>query len=197
MFGESVERALRAAMAAHQGQLRKGGGAVPYFTHPAHVAIMLARWGLDEHVIAAGLLHDAVEDCESWTIGRVELEFGAHVASIVGQLTEDKSKSWAERKQWAVDHVPRMSPEAASVKAADKVHNLRTLLAELRAADDHGTVWSRFEGGCDGTLRTDGALVEALCGRTAPDLCRALRVAYDAVLDEAEREPRPGVASGS
>jgi (p)ppGpp synthase/HD superfamily hydrolase len=185
-------------MAAHDGQFRKGGDeAVPYFTHPAHVGIMLARWGLEEHLIVAGILHDAVEDCDDWTIERVEVEFGHHVAQIVGQLTEDKSKTWAERKQWAVDHVPHMSPEAATVKAADKIHNLQSLLADLRDVDDHESVWSRFKGGREGTLRMDGALVEALCGRAAPDLGRALRAAYEAVVAESDREKRPEVASGS
>jgi len=198
MFGESIERALRASMAAHEGQFRKGGpAAVPYFTHPVHVGIMLARWGLEEHVIVAGILHDAVEDSDDWTLERVEVEFGAHVAQIVGQLTEDKSKTWAERKQWAVDHVPHMSPEAAAVKAADKIHNLQSLLADLRDTEDHDAVWSCFEGGRQGTLRMDGELIEALSSRTMPALGRALRATYDAVVLESERETRPELASGS
>jgi len=131
MFGEKVERALRAAVEAHQDQFRKGLDGVPYVTHPMHVALILARRGMDEDLIVAGLLHDVVEDCQAWPLERVAAEFGAHVKSIVEQLTEDRSQGWEERKQAAIDRIPRMSPEAASVKAVDKLHNLQTLLADL------------------------------------------------------------------
>ena len=197
MFGEAVERALEATIRAHDGQWRKGRQSVPYVTHPMHVAIMLARWGLDEHVIVAGLMHDTVEDCAEWTVERVRDEFGSHVATIVDQLTEDKSLTWEERKRWAVDHVPRMSPEAASVKAADKIHNLQCLLADLRAHPDHEQVWAKFKGGRDRTLQMDRELVEALCTRIEPKLGTALRSALEAVIAESERETRPEVASGS
>ena len=188
MFGTAVERALRAVVHAHEGQFRKGEDAVPYVTHPLHVAIILARWGFEEDLIVAGLMHDAVEDSEVWTLDRVEFEFGPHVASIVEQLTEDKSKSWEERKRWAIDHVPRMSPEAASVKAADKLHNLQTLLHDLRVTDDREALWSRFKGGKERTLALDRELVDALCERIDPKLCRALRAAFEAVVDEADTD---------
>lgn len=200
MFGEAVERALEATVRAHDGQWRKGRQPVPYVTHPMHVAIMLARWGLEEHVIVAGLMHDTVEDCGEWTIERVRAEFGSHVATIVDQLTEDKSLTWEERKRWAIDHVPHMSPEAASVKAADKIHNLQCLLADLRdhAADGgHEAVWVKFKGGRDRTLQMDRELVDALCKRTEPKLCSALRKALEAVIRESEHETRPELASGS
>ena len=198
MFGEAVERALEATVRAHDGQWRKGRRSVPYVTHPMHVAIMLARWGLEEDVIVAGLMHDTVEDCDGWTVDRVREEFGAHVATLVDHLSEDKSLTWEERKRWAVDHVPRMSPEAASVKAADKIHNLQCLRADLRAHTDHEQVWVKFKGGRERTLQMDGELVDALCTRIEPRLRAALRAAYDAVLAESgrESETRPEVASG-
>jgi len=189
MFGEKVERALRAAVEAHQDQSRKGLGGVPYVTHPMHVALILARRGVDEDLIVAGLLHDVVEDCAAWTLERVAAEFGVHVRSIVDQLTEDRSMSWEERKRAAIDKVPRMSPEAATVKAVDKLHNLQTLLADLRAAADAQEVWKRFNGGRERTLAMDALLVEALCGRIEPSLCRALRAAQAAVAELAAASP--------
>ena len=194
MFSERIEKALAASLAAHEGQLRKGGSAVPYGVHPAHVAILLTRWGLDDDVIAAGLLHDVVEDSPDWTQARIEAEFGAHVSSIVEQLTEDKARSWDERKQWAIDHVPRMSPEAASVKAADKLHNLQTLTAQLRDCSDPDQVWAHFTGGRERTLEMSDKLVDVLERRVDPKIARALRGAMNALLEQAESGARPRVS---
>lgn len=173
MFSAGIERALRVAFEAHDGQSRKGGD-VPYMSHPVHVALILARLGADDHVLQAAILHDVVEDCDEWTIERIDSDFGSQVADIVGELTENKDHSWVERKRRAVDDVASMSTEALSVKAADKLHNLSTLLAELEQADDPLVVWSHFSGGAEGTLRVAHELVEALRGRVAPSLGRAL-----------------------
>ena len=177
MFSPAVEEALRAALAAHDGTMRKGSGLVPYVAHPFHVALILARLGFDDTVIQAGLLHDVVEDCEGWTLARVETEFGVEVRAIVGQLTEDKSKNWEERKRHGVDHVKHMSAPACSVKAADKLHNLRCLVDDLKRASDPSDVWKRFRGGRERTLLMSGELVGALEARVDPRLGRALRAA--------------------
>jgi myo-inositol-1(or 4)-monophosphatase len=177
MFSPAVERALRAAVAAHEGQLRKGLEPVPYVTHSFHVALILARAGLDEVVIQAALLHDVVEDCEGWTIARVEEEFGADVRRIVAELTEDKTQTWEKRKQGGIDRIASMSAPALAIKAADKLHNLSTLAADLRTADDAELVWRRFQGGRERTLEMSANLVAALEPRVQPELARALREA--------------------
>lgn len=182
MFSPDVERALRVAIAAHDGQVRKGIESVPYVSHPFHVALMLARWGLDDTVIQAGLLHDVVEDCEGWTHERVEAEFGAHVRAIVAELTEDKSQSWETRKRAAVDHVAHMSAPALTVKAADKLHNLQCLLTELRATTDHASVWARYKGGRERTLAMSSELVRALETRVDERIARALRTTLQELL---------------
>ena len=173
MFSEALERALGVALVAHEGQFRKGSG-MPYVVHPIHVALLLARYGAEDEVIQAGVLHDVVEDCEGWTIERLRVEFGARVASIVDELTEDKSRSWEERKQAAIDHAPSMSREAAAVKACDKLHNLESLLAQLEQARDPERVWERFRGGRERTLVKDRALVDALRLRIDSELALAL-----------------------
>jgi (p)ppGpp synthase/HD superfamily hydrolase len=177
MFSPRVERALRAALAAHEGQVRKGLEPAPYVTHPIQIALLLARLGFDDVLVQAGLLHDVVEDCPGWTLSRIEDEFGADVAAIVGELTEDKSKSWEERKRWAVDHAPHMSAGALAVKAADKLHNLESLVRELENATDRSAVWKKFKGGRERTLATSAALVEALAPRVDERLGAALRAA--------------------
>jgi (p)ppGpp synthase/HD superfamily hydrolase len=190
MFSTSIERALRAAIEAHDGQVRKGRTPAPYIVHPLHVALMLARWSQDESVILAGLMHDVVEDCEAWTLERLSDDFGAHVAGIVEELTEDKSRSWEERKQSGIAKVPHLSPQAATVKACDVIHNLATLLAELRAHPAQAAeVWGAFKGGRERTLELSGDLVEALCGRVEPKVARALRNAHQALVDH-ESAPR-------
>lgn len=180
-YDPSTERAIRAAVAAHAGQSRKGDASVAYVTHPFHVALVLARLGASSHALQAALLHDVVEDSDEWSTARVEREFGAAVARIVAELTEDKSRTWAERKRTQIDHVPSLSPEAVAVKAADKLHNLRTLAEDLRAAPDPERVWSRFRGGRERTLVMSRELVDVLADRCEPRLAEGLRAAMAAL----------------
>jgi (p)ppGpp synthase/HD superfamily hydrolase len=177
MFSPDVERALRAAIAGHEGQLRKSAEPTPYAAHPIHVALVLSRLGFDDAIVQAGLLHDVVEDCDGWTIARVRDEFGERVSSIVAELTEDKSKSWEERKRDGVERVAHMSLDALTVKAADKLHNLESLARDLEAARDRDLVWKRFKGGRERTLAMSAELVEALAPRVDPRLAVALRAA--------------------
>lgn len=170
---------MRAAIAAHEGQFRKGADPVPYVVHPVHVSIVLARWGMDDHVIQAGVLHDVVEDCDGWTVERVAREFGDEVAAIVADLSEDKSRTWEERKRHGIEHVAHMRYEAAVVKAADNLHNLQSLVASLREAEDRDAVWSRFRGGRDRTLAAAAELVDALERRLEERITRPLREALD------------------
>lgn len=181
MFQPRLERALRICLDAHAGQARKGDGA-PYAVHPVHVALILAQWGAAPEVLQAALVHDVLEDCAEWNVARLEAELGSRVAAIVTQLTEDKSRPWAERKQAAIEHVPQLTPEAALVKAADKLHNLRSLAESLRASPDPAAVWARFNGGRDATLRMSEQLVEALSRRLEPRLARELREALTNLL---------------
>ncbi len=183
VYDPATERAIRAALAAHAGQSRKGDVRVAYVSHPLHVALLLARLGASSNRLQVALLHDVVEDCDGWSVARVELEFGPEVARTVAELTEDKSRTWEERKRAQVDHVPSLSPDALAVKAADKLHNLRTLAEDLRAARDPDLVWSRFRGGRERTLAMSRELVAALADRCETRcetrLAEALRAAMD------------------
>lgn len=197
MFSATVEKALSVALAAHEGQRRKASND-PYVIHPLHVALVLARWGQDEDVIVAGLLHDVVEDCEGWDLARLEAEFGRHIARTVAELTEDKSKSWDERKRAGIDKVARMSPQAATAKAADKLHNLHSLALALRACSNPDEVWSRFRRDRETTLALSHELVEALCTRVEPKVARALRAAAKAADDaDADAFRRSAAAAAS
>lgn len=173
MFSAHVERALRVAHDAHDGQERKGGG-VPYILHPLHVTLILARVGADEVTLQAAILHDVVEDCDGWTLERVEREFGSDVRSVVAEVTEDKSKSWEDRKQALIDHLPELSSRARLVKAADKLHNLCSLLEDLRMATDPEDVWRHFSRGPEQTLAMARNLVTGLTRDLDESLARPL-----------------------
>ena len=135
-----------------------------------------------DHLMQENTRHDVVEDSAEWTLERVSEEFGAAVASIVGEVTEDKRLSWAERKQHAADSVPGLSQEALLVKASDKLHNLQSLGRDLRDGDPEAT-WARFHGGREHTRKMSRDLVERLVVRLEPPLAQALQEALRVVLE--------------
>jgi len=126
-----IFKALNFAARAHEGQKRKDKTDLAYIVHPTGVALLLMRVGADEAVIAAGLLHDVVEDCNV-TLKELEKEFGREVATMVADVTEPGSSySWEERKQHQIDYVKKMSRGSMMVKAADIIHNRWSLVSAL------------------------------------------------------------------
>lgn len=195
-FSARIERTINACITAHHGQTRKGDGSIHYAVHPIHMALLLARVGVEDTVIQGALLHDTVEDCDDWTLERVREEFGAEVAEVVEHLTEEKRAAdgtplpWEDRKSAAIAHVPDMPWEAAVVKAADKLHNLHSLAEQLEAASDPTQVWGSFKGGPEGTLRVAREVVGALQSRGGEPLPPALLEELAAVLQRLEQLTR-------
>ena len=93
MLNEAIEFATK----AHEGQFRKGTKR-PYIVHPIAVADIVMTMTWDEEVISAAVLHDTIEDCPGVTEEILREKFGNRVASLVKSESEDKSKSWEERK---------------------------------------------------------------------------------------------------
>jgi len=168
---EHFERALLYANRIHADQTRKGTD-VPYMTHLLGVASLVLENGAQsqEEVIGA-LLHDAAEDQG----GRPRLEdireqFGEQVAHIVDACTdsyESPRPPWRERKAAYVTHLrERVEPggdePALRVSLADKLHNTRAILADVRESGD--AVFERFNGKKDGTIWYYAALVDAFRG---------------------------------
>ena len=112
----------------HRMQRRKDAQASPYINHPLSLAAILTKEGgiEDAKVIAAALLHDTVEDTET-SIEEIEARFGNRVASIVAEVTDDKSLDKAERKRLQVVKASSKSTGAKLIKLADKISNLRDL----------------------------------------------------------------------
>jgi len=139
-----IDLALEVAASAHSGQVRKGSD-IPYITHPFAVGILLLKAGCSEEVVAAGLLHDTLEDT-SLTVEEIRLQFGDCVADIVLGCSEPNRKlSWEERKQHTMDFLRTAPMEIRWVTCADKLHNLRTIVSDLARVGDQ--VWYRFHRG--------------------------------------------------
>ena len=121
-----------AAFAAdkHRNQRRKDAAASPYINHPIALANVLANEGgiTNKDVLCAAMLHDTIEDTET-TESELRLAFGDKIASIVLEVTDDKSLDKATRKQMQIEHAPHISIEAKMVKLADKISNLRDILS--------------------------------------------------------------------
>jgi (p)ppGpp synthase/HD superfamily hydrolase len=112
------------------------------------VASIVLEYGGDETVAVAALLHDAIEDQGGQPTGTViERMFGAEVAGLVRSCSEDKSKPWLESKRGYVDAIAHEASGARLICAADKLHNVRTILTYHRIRGEE--VWERFKGGRD------------------------------------------------
>ncbi len=136
-----IQKAINEAAALHSKQVRKGV-AVPYIVHPFSVAVILSNYTDDEDVIAAGLLHDTLEDVPEYKYEDLEKGFGARVAEIVKGVTEEKyisenkKATWHERKLEYLENLKHDSKEAMLVCAADKIHNLNSMADGVEAMGD-------------------------------------------------------------
>lgn len=138
-----IEKAEAFATKAHEGQFRKSDGA-PMVTHPIRVANMLRSAGFPEEVVIAGYLHDTVEDTEV-TFEDIEREFGAEVRYIVTGNTEDKDKSWMERKKHTVEALKTAPLSIRALVVADKLDNLSSLAFALDEVGED--IWKSFKYG--------------------------------------------------
>jgi guanosine-3',5'-bis(diphosphate) 3'-pyrophosphohydrolase len=109
----------------HRKQKRKGADRAPYVNHVLQVADILARVGKvgDRDVLLAAILHDTIEDTGT---KRAELArlFGSKVASLVAEVSDDKSPPKPTRKRLQIEHAPHLSRDAKLVKLADKISNV-------------------------------------------------------------------------
>jgi guanosine-3',5'-bis(diphosphate) 3'-pyrophosphohydrolase len=123
-----VVRAAEFAANQHRMQRRKDGE-TPYINHPLGLMRVLADEGgvRDPELLAAAALHDVVEDC-GVSVETLETHFGARVAGIVAEVTDDKKLAKAERKRRQVEKAPHLSHEARLLKLADKISNLTDIL---------------------------------------------------------------------
>jgi (p)ppGpp synthase/HD superfamily hydrolase len=178
------EEALILAVRWHAGQVRKET-TIPYIAHLLAVAGIVLEQGAGEDEAIAALLHDAVEDQGGVVaLGEIRRRFGDGVAEIVAGCTDawtTPKPPWRERKEAYIAHLRQASASVRLVSAADKLHNARSILTDYRALGD--ALWSRFNGGKEGTLWYYRALVETLQAADPTPLVEEL----DRVVSEIER----------
>ena len=153
VLSERFEEALRFAIRLHAKQIRKGT-TIPYVAHLLSVAGIAIEYGADEDEAIAALLHDAIEDQGGAAIrDEIRQRFGDKVVDIVNGCTDAEifpKPPWQARKEAYIAHLRDASPSVRLVSAADKVHNIQTIIKDYRATGN--TLWGRFKGGKEGTL---------------------------------------------
>lgn len=186
-YSRRFDAALVYASQLHCGQFRKGKP-VPYIVHLMAVAALVGEAGGSEDEVIAALLHDAVEDQGgNATLKRVEQLFGDEVGRIVvgcSDTDETPKPPWEERKRAYLAHVANASPSVLLVSCADKLHNLRDLLADYREQGE--AIWSRFNATKEQSLWYYGELLKIYRERGVnPRLVDELERALESLVAEA------------
>lgn len=152
-----VSKAAEFAAHRHSGKTRKACPDEPYINHLAEVANILAEVtdGADAELVAAGWLHDTVED-ELATSAELTAEFGDRVAALVDEVTDDMSLPQTQRRQKQVEDAPHKSPGAKLIKIADKISNVRARIHAQPSGEQRNelaayTIWAEdVVAGCRG-----------------------------------------------
>jgi (p)ppGpp synthase/HD superfamily hydrolase len=177
-LGPRLQHAFRYAAEKHDGQTRKQT-AVPYLSHLIAVASLVLEAGGDEDMAIAALLHDVVEDCGGMPrLGEVRKKFGRRVAKIVEGCTDsfgEPKPEWVERKKDYLHELKDADAETRLVSASDKLHNVRTILADYRQGGE--AIWKRFSGKKEGTLWYYRALSDEYQRRGSNRITRELELA--------------------
>ena len=135
-----LHEAVHYAVQKHAGQYRKGT-VMPYIGHPLETMQILNSMGAEIPLQIAGVLHDTLEDTTA-DEAELELLFGKEICRMVKMHSEDKNKSWEERKQQTITELQNAGKAFKMLVMADKVSNLRSLLRDYTAEGD--VLWERF-----------------------------------------------------
>jgi (p)ppGpp synthase/HD superfamily hydrolase len=162
-YSDRINHALAFAAKHHDTQVRKGLR-MPYVTHAANIAVILTHYGCDEPIVVAGVLYDVIEDCvrDGFSADdlteRIGSKFGHDVLRTVESVTRrrlDDDGVEMSKDDVKEDYLARLanaSQDARWVCAAHTLHNVGSLLADVRRTIEPATVWNRGGTGRDGTL---------------------------------------------
>lgn len=173
-----VEKARRSGITDFAGVWRKTpagvSATIPYAAHLGEVAALLTAAGYRDEVAAAGHLHDHLEDLpQLWNLPRLTAEFGAEVAELVDWVTQqDKTLPWDVRGQLYLDRLVLAPDEAVAISVADKISNIRSCSALMRAGYPLTAVLKR---GWDENTVKFHKLYELAQGRVEEGLLSILR----------------------
>jgi len=202
-LGPRFLRAFLFAAERHSGQARKAS-TIPYIAHLMGVASLVLEAGGDEDLAIAALLHDVVEDCGGAPmLKEVRRRFGGRVAKVVEGCTDADTfpkPPWRERKERYIRHLQRADADTRLVSAADKLNNVRSILSDYRELGEF--VWSRFNGGREGTLWYYRTLRDEFLQHRPNRLTRQLELAVQELESlageyqlSASRDSRPAVGA--
>ena len=141
------DKAKEFAINAHKGQIRKSDKEKPMIIHPINVADILSEYGFDDNVVAAGYLHDVIEDTK-YTKEDLLKAFNEDILSLVlGDTEKDKSLSWEERKIETINIVKDLDLRHKSIVCADKISNLEDMriIFETRGEKDFSAFKRGYE----------------------------------------------------
>ena len=162
--------AVTAALTMHAAQARKST-TIPYAAHVLGTCSIALDYGANEDEAIAALLHDAIEDIHYEPGAREAVaQFGPEVLRIVEGCTDATTSPkppWRSRKERYVAHLHEADRSILLVSAADKLHNARAILADVRRSGEE--VWGRFNAGKEGQLWYYRALVDAFRANPAHD----------------------------
>jgi len=162
-YSDRLDAAFALARRLHDGQTRKGS-TIPYVSHLLAVAALVSEFGGDEDQVIAALLHDAVEDQGGRPLLEgIRSQFGDRVAELVEACTdafERPKPPWRERKLAYLSRIPAAPLDVRIIIAADKIHNLRTMIADYEQVGER--LWDRFTASKEETLWYYAAVRDAL-----------------------------------
>jgi hypothetical protein len=190
-LGPRFDRAFALARELHATQARKETEN-PYISHLMGVASLVLEDGGDEDEAIAALLHDAVEDQGGpRTLGRIRQLFGERVARIVDACSDTDvtpKPPWRQRKEAYIAHLrdPQLPAGAIRVSLADKLHNARAILFDLRAGHD---VFARFSAGQADQHWYYDALANTFADASDSPMVAALRQVVDELFTEGRQAP--------
>lgn len=153
-----LEEAIHYATNCHSGQVRKGSY-IPFIFHPLEVMQLLLAMSADTNLLIAGLLHDVVEDTATG-IDEIRVIFGDDVATLVAGHSEDKSRTWEERKQTEIDETRNADIRMKKLIMADKLANMRSMQRDYGVIGEK--LWERFNADVEMQAWYYGNMVNAL-----------------------------------
>ena len=188
-LAKNFDEALKYAAEIHREQTRKGT-TIPYIAHLLQVAGIVLEFGGNQNEAIAALLHDAAEDQGGWkTVEEIRHKFGDTVANIVegcSDTFESPKPPWRMRKEAYIRKIAKEPPDTRLVSAADKLHNARAILIDLRQQGE--ALFKKFNGGKAGTFWYYRALIDAF---RETGTCPPLIDELNRVVSEAERLAYP------
>jgi len=205
---QRFHRAIELALQLHRRQVRKraadhpgadAAGEIPYFSHLMIVAGTVLDYGGTEAEAAAALLHDSVEDQGGApTLDRIRAALGPEVARVVLGCTDSLASSerrkapWKLRKQRYLEHLEQADESVLLVSIADKLHNCRAAIRDLRREGAH--FWTRFNAGRADQLWYYRALAELAQRRCKGTRAEELAADFALAVAELGRRPRRAAA---